>query len=626
MLLVLFTAVALRLPFLDQMPPGLYRDEAYNGLDALKVIDGARPLFFEANNGREPAYIYLTALSIALFGQTTFAVRLAAAVVGTLTTLPVWLLARSWFGPRVGLWAAFLWAITLWPVHLSRIGLRIVLLAPLLALAFWLGTLGFRRQKARFWLLSGVVYGLSFYTYLAVRFTPLLLAAVGLYLLLTGARRRLWPGVVWFGLGTAVVILPFALLILQQPDLILGRTGQVSVFHPDVSGGDPLGTLLRQIGAALGMFVWRGDTILRHNPAGRPVFDWLMAVPFLIGMVWCGLHWRRRAAAVTLLWTAVMLGPTILAADAPHFLRAAGVLPAALLLPAVGLERLWRWERLSRGLGPLLVTALLLGSLGQTLRDYVRYGRDTAVAYAFEAAARDLAEDINAQPAGSVVYLDERLWSGWPSLSFLVTQPERVRRADFAAAPPPPTSPPAALFAWPFESLDFVPQTLLPPARVTAVDGSLARGDRDATAYPLYVRYTSSTPDDAPPLARFGEMLTLTRADAAIDRAHDRMVVTLDWTAETAVDDDLAVFVHVVGPEGLIGQHDGPPGNGRWLPDWWQPGLTLNDSVSVALDEPFDPARHQVLVGVYRSAGGERLPVTDAAGAPRGDNWPVTLQ
>ncbi|MCZ7673219.1 MAG: glycosyltransferase family 39 protein [Chloroflexi bacterium] len=280
LLLVLVTAVFLRFWQVGAAPPGLYHDEAYNGLDAARVLVEGPSLYFAANNGREPAYIWLTALAVAAVGQTALAVRLAAAVVGSLTLIPVYLLAKSWFDVRVGLFAAWLWAITLWPVHLSRIGLRAILLVPLLALTFWLGTLAFRRQKSWLWLLAGAAYGLSFYTYLAARFTPLLLALLLLFLLWRGVDKRLWPGVVWFGLATAVVLLPLALFFWQNPDLLLGRTGQVSILSPAINGGDVWGTLWRQTGAALGMFLWRGDAILRHNPAGRPVFDLFMAAPF----------------------------------------------------------------------------------------------------------------------------------------------------------------------------------------------------------------------------------------------------------------------------------------------------------------------------------------------------------
>ncbi|MGH2536888.1 MAG: ArnT family glycosyltransferase, partial [Candidatus Promineifilaceae bacterium] len=291
---------------LGDAPPGLYRDEAYNGLDALAVLAGDRqgdsPFYFAANNGREPLYIYLTAASVALFGRSPAAVRLPAGVIGALATVPVYLLARSWFGRPAGLLAAGLWAVTLWPVHLSRIGLRAILLPPVLALAFWLGTLAVRRGRDGapawgLWLAAGAVYGLSFYTYLAARFTPLLLLALALYLLATGRRRWLWPGGLAFLLAAGAVICPLALLAIQQPELVIGRAGQVSILNPDMRQGPLLSALAGNSLKAAGMFLVRGDAIVRHNPPGRPVFDLFMALPFLAGLVWCARAWRRPAAS-----------------------------------------------------------------------------------------------------------------------------------------------------------------------------------------------------------------------------------------------------------------------------------------------------------------------------------------
>ncbi len=162
--MAVIVAAVFRLYHLGEWPPGPYRDEAYNGLDALGVMRGDYALFFPANNGREPFYIYLVALSVALFGPTLFALRLPSAVVGALATAPVFLLGRDWFGRAAGVIAAFLWATTFWTAHLGRIGLRAGLLAPLLALAFWLGTRAYRERRSGLWLAAGVVYGLSFYT------------------------------------------------------------------------------------------------------------------------------------------------------------------------------------------------------------------------------------------------------------------------------------------------------------------------------------------------------------------------------------------------------------------------------------------------------------------------------
>lgn len=641
-------AAGLRFARLDSVPPGFYRDEALNGLDALNVLAGENALYFPANNGREPVYIYLTALAVSVFGRTVTAVRLAAAVVGTLTTIPLFLLARTWFGWRVGLLAAWLWAVTLWPVHLSRIGLRPVLLVPLLALTFWLGTLAYRRQKGWLWFLSGIFYGLCFYTYLAARFTPALLGLLFLYLLWRPeTRRRLWPGVLWFGLGAALALAPLAVLAIQQPELVLGRTGQVSILNPAVNNGDFWGTLWRQTGRALGMTIWRGDTIWRHNPAGRPIFDWVMLIPFIIGVVVLVRGWRRPAMFAVLLWSLVMLGPTILAEDAPHFLRVSGVLPVILIIPALGLSRLVDWPKLPTVLQERwnflgqrrwrdgLIGLLCVATLVVTVRDYFGdYARRAETAFYFEVAARDLARDINAEPDETTVYLDEQYSPGaWPAVSFLVDPAERpvIWYAPAAGLPCLEScDPPFAVYAWPYNGMDTISDAI--PARtiIRAQNGSLAMGDRETEPYPFYARFQvdPAGPEFMPPVStiNFDNTLHLISATAELV-APAEISLTLVWQAPEMVDQPLTAFVHVVDSNGAIPvQSDLPPGGLLWPHSWWQPGRIVVDERRLILPQSFDSSQQSLIVGLYETDTGDRLPVLDETGAPLGDSWPVKLE
>ena len=627
MILAVALAAGLRFYRLGEWPPGPYRDEAYNGLDALGVLHGEHALFFPANNGREPAYIYLVAAAVALLGPTTLALRLPAAVVGTLATVPVWLLGREWFGRVAGLLAALLWAVTFWPVHLGRIGLRVSLLAPLLALAFWLGTRAYRERRAPLWAAAGLVYGLSFYTYLAARFTPLLLGLFAVYLVLNGRRTRLWDGgrVLWFAAGAAFAVTPLALLLLRDPALIFGRAGQVSVLSPEINGGDPAGALLTNIGRSLGLYLWRGDAILRHNallaydavlksnnPAGRPVFDLLMAGPFLVGLGWCVRHWRRPAAAFLLLWQLVMLGPTILAEDAPHFLRGAGVLPGAIFFPAIGLALLWEWGRLPVALRRAAVALLLAGSLALTIRDYATYARQPDVAYLWEKAAADLALSARAEPPGTAVYLDRRFGEGWPSIPFLLGGRD-VISFDPATGLPGAIDGPAAIYAWPYDSLDFL-RAIRPPALAQVEPGPLARGDLEAEPYSLYTRYGITPGEGGGPVANFDDTYRLVEVAAALD-GPTTVVVELQWAVEQPPSAPLPqVFVHVLGPEGMAAQYDGPIAFGQWPAAAWQPLLRVGERHTLTLPRPYDPARDRIEIGLYRPDGGERLPLRDAAG------------
>lgn len=632
MVSIIAVAALLRLWQLDAAPPGLYRDEAYNGLDAMGVLQGRHAVYFTANNGREPAYIYLTALALSLLGRTVLAVRFTAALSGILTTGVVYLLGRSWFGARVGLFAAWLWAITLWPVHLSRVGLRPILLPFLLTLVFWLGTLAYRRGSLWLWLGAGLAYGAAFYTYLAVRFTPILLVALLSYLLLKHrrARSRLWPGVLWFGLGTLVTLSPLAFAALQDPNLIIGRVGQVSIFNPEIGGPNPLVTLTRQTGRALGMFLWSGDTILRHNPAGRPVFDLLMAAPFLIGLVYCLRHWRQKASAALLLWVAVMLGPTILAEDAPHFLRAVGVLPAALYFPALGLSKIWEWPKLADALRRGLVLLLVLGTLIVTVSDYVHFVRQPDTAYLFEAAARELAQRVNADGRGVDVFVDRRFRDGWPSLRFLLDDTASVSWYAAQDGIASPAAPPATIYAWPYDSLDFVAGALDAPVLISITEGPLTRGDLEPQPYPLYVRYEGTTTEPSAEKIVFDERFAL--HDASLENLPlQRLQVDLHWsTREPEPAPPVpTVFVHVVPQQVApgappLGQSDGPLAQGYWPVAAWQPGQVIHERRIIDMQEPLDLTHHEILVGIYDAVTGVRLSAYSPQGELLGDSWRLT--
>ncbi|MCP4420697.1 MAG: glycosyltransferase family 39 protein [Chloroflexi bacterium] len=626
LLLAIATAVILRFVNLGTWPPGLYRDEAFNGLDGLWLLNGNFSLFFTTNNGREPLYIYLTALSVGLFGRSVLAVRLAAAVVGSLTTWLAYRLGRTWFGWRVGLLMAWLWAITLWPVHLSRVGLRTILLPAVLSLTFWLGTEAYRRQRPSWWLATGLAYGLGFYTYLAIRFTPLLLLALGLFLLWRGKRQQVLAGVGWFLLGTAVSLLPLSLFYAQNPDLLLGRTGQVSIFNPAINNGDFWGTLWQQTGQALGLFVWRGDTILRHNPAGRPLFSWFMAGPFLLGVGYCLKNWRRPAVTAVLLWTVIMLGPTILAEDAPHFLRSVGILPAALFFPALGLNLLGQWPQLPKNVRGGLIALLLTGSLWLTVQDYINYSQQPDTTFLFETAARELAESLNGEDKETAVYLDRWFWDepsqeGWPSIPFLADLSDVQLYRPENGLPPVAVGQPVSLYVWPYGDLDFVPEMLAHGVGVVVENGRLARGDLEPEPYPLFMRYVSDpTPDPSPKFINFDDTLYL--QNWAIEQLDEQTVqVKLTWQMKTAEPPTQIAFLHLLSAEGLLTQNDAPPGGPKWFPHWWQSGQTVQEQRILHLSQPYDPTVHTIRVGLYDPITLDHLPVIDDNGEALDDGW-----
>ena len=337
-------AAFLRFAALDTLPPGLYHDEAYNGLDALGVLRGQTPLFFEANNGREPLFIYLEALGVALLGRSPGALRIVSAMVGALTIPAFYWLAREMFGRRVATYTAILALTTVWTLNLSRVAFRVVTLPPITAVALALLWRGLTQRRLGRMVLAGAIYGLTFYTYLAARFSIVALAVFIAYCAIW-RREQLWlRGWLCFAAAALVIATPLGVYFLAHWDAMMARAGQVSVFSEAINHGDSWGTLLRHAGRVARGFFYRGDFIPRHNVPLRPVFDPLIGLAFLAG-IGLALYWMWRDASygLTLIWFSVMLLPTVLAEDAPHMLRGSGVLPTLFILPALGLAEFVYW-------------------------------------------------------------------------------------------------------------------------------------------------------------------------------------------------------------------------------------------------------------------------------------------
>jgi hypothetical protein len=790
--LILLLAAALRLPALGQVPPGLYHDEAYYGLDAVDVLRGHLQVYFPANNGREPLFIYLAAGMIGLLGRSPFALRLTSAFVGLLTVAATAAAGRALFSRRVGLLAAAVLSVTLWHVHLSRVGFRAVTLPLTIALTLWVGARAVRTGRPRLWLAAGALYGLSFYTYTAARFTPVALGVWGAYLALTSTPRPPSPSPAWRERGrgkppetaggvlasppassplltrgqergggggeaagggvrplalallaAAIVLTPLAIYTAIHPDVVLGRPDQVSIWNPAINGGDPWGTLGRHFLRTLGMFFVRGDRIWRHNVPWRPVFGPLLGAAFLLGVgvaltssplppspspvgrergrgkppeaaedvltpppassplltrgqergggggeaagggvrkaltpsplppspsSTCGRGGGGtgvgvRARALPLLWTAVMALPTVLAEDAPHFLRAVGMLPVLAFLPALGLDALMqnppqRHEDTKKKFSHVVslclrgspigvgVSILAIGlELVSGARAYFGpYARNPTTGYWFERGAVALGADINrflgvgwsgeaspltptAGPDG-VVYLDPLLWEDWPQVRFLVTAPDRVQVGLEARSEPRSEAEwrPTAVFLWPYGDWTRAWALLPHPAAITVLEGPLSQHDRDTGPFTTYLAFLATRPGPAaPPQARLQGGVEFLGA-TVIPQEDGAVRVRLRWRATAPLAGEYAVFLHYRRDGQTVGQGDSPPAGGRYPTPLWQPGDVLNDDHIVPGVGRPQPGRDELVFGLWNPQTGEYLSVLDEAGNPAGVEIRVAIE
>ena len=370
-----------------------------NGVDARRGF----AVFYPANGGREGLFIGVQKISIALFGNEPSALRLPSAVFGVLTVAGLYLLGAELFGEEIGLLAAFFLATSFWHVNFSRIGLRVITAPCFLVWSLYLFYAGTRRGRAWLIALGGVVYGLGFYTYLAYRATPLLLA----FCLWPFQRRRhegsvrsaWWRSRTWllFTAPALLAILPLALYFRAHPGSFAEYPSRISVLHRS----HPAWEVILNVWRTARMFFRRGDFNWRHNVAYRAELYWPVAVFFALGIVVAIVRRRKPGYTLPLAWLAVAAIPVVLSGDfIPHALRSLLMTPAVFLLAAFGARELWTRLRL-----PLAAAAL--AALWLCWQPYDTYfnvwARNPAVPEAFDIESVNLARRIQQMPGKKVV-------------------------------------------------------------------------------------------------------------------------------------------------------------------------------------------------------------------------------
>ena len=365
-LLVLIVALAavVRLVAIGSIPPGIWYDEAINGLDALSIGRGHWPIFFATEmHPREPAYMYSLAGFFALFGHSVAKARIVSALWGVATVALFYPVAKRLLGGAGwGLVATFALSVFRWHVHFSRTVFR-TLLAPFFLLGgVWFFLRWRERQRSVDALLCGAMLGGGMYTYISFRLVPVLLGAWVLWLLARGEMnlRRDWRGLAMIAAAAGVVFAPLGVDYVRNPWHFHGRTDEVSMFVKQVEVTDSAGVktteivrksvteVLRDVGAnardiAL-MWTWRGDHVGKHNLPLAPVFEQATGLLFFVGLGWCLVNISRNQTAFLVpAWLGLMALTSVFSFGAPNILRMLAAAPAAVLAMVLGMKVVDGW-------------------------------------------------------------------------------------------------------------------------------------------------------------------------------------------------------------------------------------------------------------------------------------------
>jgi hypothetical protein len=448
--------------------------------------------------------------------------------------------------------------------------------------------------------------GLGYYTYIAARILPLAVVAGTIPVWGRGSGPRSAARLALALAVAALVALPIGAYFWRHPELFWGRV--------ETASGGPLSVGDRVVNA-LGLFVWHGDDLARHNLPGRPVFEPLAGGLFLLGLAICLRRWREPGYAALPATCAVMLLPQALAWGEPHFLRAAGVLPAAQVAAAIGLEAVI--VRLACRLRAPVLIALALLWAGLVARDYFgTWARSRAAYEAFEGEGRAALELLRAAPADAPISAGSRLYADRATFYFAeARQPAAVFEGSHALVLPADGQ--DTILARPAD----VPAELR--ARLgdpTAVAGTWPSEDGQPAAA-LYRADPRAFAPIRPLPAVIGAVAAVEGYDlSASVRPGGQQRFVLAWRALGPAPPGLFQFAHALAADGpgrerVWAIEDAAPFPSRG----WRGGeraLTWFD-LRIPLDAPSEAL--WVETGFYEGGSLRRLPVADPSGAALGD-------
>ncbi len=366
LVLIIITLIAafFRLWQITQLPGGLFPDEAANGLDVNSILAGDRSPFFEKGNGREGLFFYLLAFSVELFGRGPWQHHIVSALIGIAEVMVLFFLARRMFGFKTATIAAFFMAASAWHIVLSRTAFRAIMIPLFTTLTFYYIVQFIQsrtdRQKIYSAILAGAFFALGFYTYIAYRIMIIILPALLTVLIYVKyeSLRQTFKMIISYKKYLAVSAIsflfffaPLGYYFYSHPGSFVGRSGQVSVFTPDLNHGDLVGTILTVAEKTAWSFFTAGDLNWRHNVSGMPFLPPTVSIFFLAGLiyaVWRSLKYIYRKTdfrdgkyLIIVFWFFAMLVPELMTAEGiPHGLRLIGAIPAIFIFPAIILAKI----------------------------------------------------------------------------------------------------------------------------------------------------------------------------------------------------------------------------------------------------------------------------------------------
>lgn len=312
--MIFVAGFVVRLVAISKYPAGLNQDEASMGYDAYALLNYgidrngiSYPVHFISwGSGQNALYAYLCFIPIKLFGLSEFSIRIPMALIGCISLVAVYIIAKYMLSDNNAIILTALFAICPWHIMKSRWALESNLFPDIILICVMFLVMYMVHNKLRYLILAAFLLGLSAYSYgTAYCFIPIFAIPVMIYLIKNKAKTVhvlsavLTSFVVAFPMLLFVIINtfdmePVNILIFTVPKLYVSRHMEItSVFSAEFFKltFDNLRTTMD--------ILMTGEDGLAWNSIRIYGIDYIITLPFtIIGSLACFAPRRFNAIVI----------------------------------------------------------------------------------------------------------------------------------------------------------------------------------------------------------------------------------------------------------------------------------------------------------------------------------------
>jgi hypothetical protein len=421
----------------EHIPPGFHGDEGESGMEALKLLHGEVDSLISVGWSDHPMMSFAwQAISMRIFGETVFGLRMASVIVGTLILVPFYLLTRLLFNKRTALIATFLLAVSHPFIAFNRLGLNINQTTLFEVSTFYFLLRGLRSRKWWDFAIGGLFMGAGLYGYFASRLVPFIV--LGFLLCAAIADRRFvrtqWRGMAALWLAAILIFAPMILYFIQHPEHFMSRMDYAFIFtnrdwvEKDYPGHSWTAVLLSQAGRVLPIFNYGKDLAWQYGYQGA-MADFITSIFLVLGIGYALAKCHRPRFFFLHIWFwATLIVGGMLTITGPNMPRLVGMFPVVSIFAAVAMVKTWdlfaeTWGngRIARAVLGLLLLVTLCAAAFLNYDTYFNRYLSTTQGWAMREPATAIASYIKSLGDDYEIYLlgEPWLYAGHATIRFI---------------------------------------------------------------------------------------------------------------------------------------------------------------------------------------------------------------